>query len=236
MYLRSLKTTNKMSDLKRDIIIITGGSIDDTFACDFIKNLGNPYIIGADKGLLFLLRNGFVPDEILGDYDSVSRDDVKSFIDNDNIIKHEYRSEKDETDTQLAIIRATDLALEDKSFGNVHILGALGFRLDHILGSIHGLTYAYDRGIKVYIYDPHNKVYIAPKEHAIKKDTQYGNYVSFIPLNERVENLTLTGFKYNLENHTLTLQKSLAVSNEIVADVAHITYNTGYILCIEARE
>ena len=69
-----------------------------------------------------------------------------------------------------------------------------------------------------------------------EKDTQYGNYVSFIPLSEAVTGLTLTGFKYNLSDHTLTIHKSLATSNEILADSAHISYRDGYLLCIEALE
>ncbi len=220
----------------RDIIIVTGGSIDHTFACDFIKKHKDPYIIGADKGLLFLKDAGIRPCEILGDYDSVSRDEVSIFTEDPSIITHEFRSEKDETDTQLAIMRATELAKSDVSYGDVHILGALGTRLDHTLGSIHGLIFAYDRGVNVYMYDPHNKIYIAPRNFRIKKDTQYGNYVSFIPLTETVEGLNLSGFKYDLTDHTLTIQKSLGVSNELTSATACISYSSGYLLCIEALE
>lgn len=225
-----------MADYKRAVIIITGGSINDAFACDFINVHNNPYIIGADRGLLFLKNLGITPDEILGDYDSVSRDEVRSFFDNEKIIKHEFKSEKDETDTQLAIMRATELVCNDGSFGDVHILGAFGSRLDHTLAAVHGLTYAYDRGVRAYMYDLHNKVYIAPKDFCIKKDTCYGNYVSFIPLTETVTGLSLSGFKYNLSDHNLTIQKSLATSNEITADSGHISYKEGYLLCIEANE
>ena len=225
-----------MADQKRAIIIITGGSINDTFACDFINNHNNPYIIGADRGLLFLRDAGITPDEILGDYDSVTRDEVRSFFENEHIIKHEFKSEKDETDTQLAIMRATELVSGDGGFGEVYILGAFGSRLDHTLAAVHGLTYAYDRGVHTYMYDPHNKVYIAPRDVRIKKDTCYGSYVSFIPLTETVTGLSLTGFKYNLSDYTLTIQKSLATSNEILADTGHISYKEGYLLCIEANE
>lgn len=225
-----------MADRKRAVIIITGGSIHDAFACDFIKDHNNPYIIGADRGLLFLKKAGITPDEILGDYDSVSRDEVRSFFENERIIKHEFKSEKDETDTQLAIIRATELVCKDSGFGEVYILGAFGSRLDHTLAALQGLTHAYDRGVCAYMYDPHNKVYIAPKDFYIKKESCYGDYVSFIPLSEQVTGLSLSGFKYNLSDYTLTIQKSLASSNEIMADSGHISYKEGYLLCIEANE
>ena len=86
------------------------------------------------------------------------------------------------------------------------------------------------------MFDPHNKIYVAPKDYCIKKDACYGDYVSFIPLSEQVTGLSLTGFKYNLSDYTLTIQKSLASSNEITADSGHISYKEGYLLCIEANE
>lgn len=225
-----------MADQKRAMIIITGGSINDAFACDFINRHKNPYIIGADRGLVFLRNAGITPDEILGDFDSVTKEEVRSFFENESIIKHEYKSEKDETDTQLAIMRATDLVCNDPGFGDVYILGALGKRLDHTLATLQGLTFSYDRGVSVYVYDTHNKVYIAPKDFCIKKDTQYGNYVSFIPLSETVTGLSLSGFKYNLSDYTLTVNKSLATSNEISDGSTHVSYKSGYLLCIESKD
>ena len=225
-----------MADIKRAIIIITGGSVNDAFACDFINEYNNPYIIGADRGLLFLKNAGITPNEILGDFDSITREEVRSFFQDESIIRHEFKSEKDETDTQLAIIRATELVCKDSGFGEVYILGAFGSRLDHTLAALQGLTYAYDRGVRAYMFDPHNKIYVAPKDYCIKKDACYGDYVSFIPLSEQVTCLSLTGFKYNLSDYTLTIQKSLASSNEITADSGHISYREGYLLCIEANE
>ena len=225
-----------MADIKRAIIIITGGSVNDAFACDFINEYNNPYIIGADRGLLFLKNAGITPNEILGDFDSVSREEVRSFFEDESIIRHEFKSEKDETDTQLAIMRATELVCNDSGFGDVYILGALGKRLDHTLATLHGLTFSYDRGVSVYVLDTYNKIYIAPKDFHIKKDTQYGNYVSFIPLTETVCGLTLSGFKYNLSDYTLTISKSLATSNEIKEGSAHVSYGTGYLLCIESKD
>ncbi|MBR5337457.1 MAG: thiamine diphosphokinase [Lachnospiraceae bacterium] len=225
-----------MSDNKRDIIIVTGGSIDNLFAYRFLNKFENPYIIGVDRGLLFLKSAEVTPNEIMGDMDSVDHEEIKVFMENKDIIKRTFSSVKDETDTQLAISRATNLVEGNASFGEVHIIGGTGTRLDHVLAGIHGLTYAFDRGVNVYMYDPNNKIYLAPREYTIARTSQYGKYVSFLPVSEKVESLTLTGFRYNLKRYTLFIQKSLATSNMIVEEMATVKYRSGYLLAIESLD
>lgn len=228
---------SKKSDSKKSIIVFTGGSIDKAFACDFVCRHKDAYIIGVDKGLEFLDREGIRPDEIMGDFDSIDKKLLSKYESDNGIIRKYFKAEKDETDTQLAIIRATELVTESRGeLGPVYILGAFGKRLDHLLGSIHELTYSFDRGVGVYLMDKFNKVYMARKKYSIKKAEQYGQFVSFIPLTENVEGLTLKGFKYNLEGHTLTITRSLGVSNEIVENEAFISYKKGYLLALESVE
>ena len=57
-----------------------------------------------------------------------------------------------------------------------------------------------------------------------------------IPISEEVTSITLNGFKYPLSNYNLTVKNSLAVSNEIIDDIAEVRYETGYLLAIESRD
>ena len=52
-------------------LIVTGGSLDISWAKDFVRTINAEYIIAADSGLKYIDELGLVPDMILGDYDSV---------------------------------------------------------------------------------------------------------------------------------------------------------------------
>jgi thiamine pyrophosphokinase len=70
----------------------------------------------------------------------------------------------------------------------------------------------------------------------ISKKEQFGTYISLIPCTEKVTNLTLTGFKYNLTDFTLEGYTSLGISNEIVDDVAEIIFKNGILLVVESLD
>ena len=50
-------------------LIVTGGSLDISWAKDFVRTINAEYIIAADSGLKYIDELGLVPDMILGDYD-----------------------------------------------------------------------------------------------------------------------------------------------------------------------
>ena len=70
----------------------------------------------------------------------------------------------------------------------------------------------------------------------LKKDRQFGKYVSFFTMGDRVEGVTLTGFKYPLKDHTLVNSDEIGVSNEIQEDSAEITFRSGVVLMIMSKD
>ncbi len=70
----------------------------------------------------------------------------------------------------------------------------------------------------------------------MKKEQQYGTYVSLIPLTTQVTGVTLTGFKYPLTGHTLGGFSSLAVSNEIVEEEGVIELQDGILVLAESMD
>ena len=60
--------------------------------------------------------------------------------------------------------------------------------------------------------------------------------MSLIPLTSTVEGLTLTGFKYPLNDYTLPIGTSLGISNEIIEDIAHIEMEKGILIVIESKD
>ena len=61
------------------------------------------------------------------------------------------------------------------------------------------------------------------------------NFYSFFAL-EDVEDLSLKGFKYELDNYFLSHTSPLGVSNEIVKEEATLSYSKGKLLLIKTKE
>lgn len=214
-------------------LIISGGRLEDGFAASYIENYEFGLTIAVDSGMAFFYRKGWVPDYIVGDFDSVKPEILKSFLalgeGKPKILQ--FQPEKDETDTEIAIRTAIGLGC-----GPIHVLGATGSRLDHVLGNIHLLGMAMEQGVEVVLADPNNRIRMVKEGLVLKRDRQYGKYVSLLPFTPQVTGLTLTGFKYPLDNDTLECYHSLGVSNEITGEQAEISFQDGVLLVIESRD
>lgn len=213
-------------------LIITGGNIDTDFALSFIEKLKADYVIGVDRGLLFCYEQKIMPDYIVGDFDSLPNGILEWYKKNSNVPVREYNPMKDATDTMIAL----EKALELKS-SQIWILGGTGTRIDHVLCNIHILKNAYLAGVKAYLVDKHNRISLPVEKHFyLEKEEQFGEYVSFFPLGEEVEGLTLKGFKYPLDGYCLRNLEGLGVSNEIVDERAEVSWETGILVMIESRD
>ncbi|MCI8486306.1 MAG: thiamine diphosphokinase, partial [Clostridia bacterium] len=126
-------------------------------------------------------------------------------------------------------------AVELKS-DEIIILGAIGTRIDHLLGNIHVLKYALDSNIKCKIIDENNEIQLIDKTTIIKKKDITKKYISLIPLTEKVEHINLKGFKYELKNGALTMGSSLGISNEISKEEAIIEFGDGILIIINSKD
>lgn len=144
---------------------------------------------------------------------------------------HPYHPEKDNTDTDIAM----QLAIQLNSSA-ITIIGALGKRMDHAIANIHILKYALEAKIPCQILDKYNKIYLIDSNYTLYQDKIYGRYISFIPLTTTVEGIILKGFKYPLENSSLSIGLSLGISNEIVERVATIELKKGILVAIESKD
>lgn len=188
-------------------------------------------MIAVDKGLEAFYQLGITPNHVVGDFDSVLDDILKFYQNNPQVVFHNYHPEKDYTDTDIALKLAISL-----NSSSITIMGALGKRIDHTLANIHILTDALEAHIPCQILDSHNRIYLIKNNTTLYKNKLYGNYISLFPLTTTVEGLTLNGFKYTLNNHTLSIGKSLGVSNEILEPTATIELKNGILIVIESKD
>ena len=198
------------------VLILTGGTVEENFAKDYISKWNPDQVITADKGLLYAKRLNIKPDIILGDFDSCSKDIMQEFSTDKKII---VPCEKDDTDTGLAIQKAIETGADE-------IL---------VMGNFGQLFYAHSKGVKAELVDANNRIRVLNHEDTISKKDQFGKYVSLIPIYE-ARGVTLTGFKYPLKDHTLVFEQSLAISNELEAEEGIISFSEGKLLLIESRD
>jgi thiamine pyrophosphokinase len=212
-------------------LIVTGGSIDDRFAMQQIAKEQYEQIIAADSGIDFMQRNGITPQYIIGDFDSADAKSLSLYEEENKAKIIRLKPEKDDTDTEAAINIAIELGAT-----SIAIIGATGTRLDHVLANVSLLGIGLKRGIPIELLDEHNRVRMTDKRLTIRKDEQYGRYVSIIPYGGAAEKVNLTGFKYPLTDATLPLYSSLGISNEIKEEEAVIEFENSIIIVIESRD
>lgn len=202
--------------------------------CNVIADGMNIYcIVAVDAGLAAAEHLGLCPTAVVGDFDTVGPDVLDRYRKIPEILWDVHKSEKDETDTELAINTAAKLGCK-----RVIILGATGGRLDHELSNIHLLKMCLDMGIEAFIYDRYNKLYLLSGSKTFVKKNVYGKYVSLIPFTENVRGIRLEGFKYPLDGKDISIgvEAGLCVSNEVEEETARITFDEGILICIESRD
>ncbi|MCQ6560145.1 thiamine diphosphokinase [Paenibacillus mendelii] len=208
------------------ILIFTGGQLGG-WALDIITN--EDFLIGADSGALFLTQNGLRPNVSLGDFDSVSPEQLKAIREASHTTQDFDPIDKNYTDTELAFQVA--LAMQPKE---IVMLGALGTRFDHSLANVHLLRTAYEHGVPMVIMDEHNTIRMTANELVLQRSMF--PYVSLLPLTSVVRGITLEGFQYPLHEATLEIGQSLGISNAIVAAQGVVRIREGLLLVIESRD
>jgi len=222
-----LSNDQQVTSTPAHIAIVAGGTISEKIA-DQIRTMD--YIIGADRGALYLVQHNIIPDQALGDFDSVTEDErehirasSRKYMDCDAV-------DKNYTDTELAFNHA--LAMKPTQ---ITLFGVTGTRLDHTLSNIHLLRKAVDEGIKCQIVDEHNIIMLT--NSSVTLQTNSFPYVSLLPLSSTVTGITLTGFKYPLHDATLQIGQSLGISNEWDdGNTASVRVREGYLLIICSRD
>lgn len=213
-------------------VLICGGEINDEFSLVCLKQIKPDCIIGVDKGLEFCYRNHVIPDWILGDFDSISKEVIDWYREQQEIPIRQYKPEKDATDARLGMELALKLG-SDKIF----LLGATGGRLDHYMGNLQSLLITARKEKEGWILDEQNAITVRRAgKICIHKEEQFGKYVSFFSMGDEVTGLSLTGFQYPLDGYTLKNSDGIAVSNQLLDDCGIIEFETGYLMMVLSKD
>ena len=212
-------------------IIVSGGSIEKRCALELLENKKADFLIAVDRGLEFLFKEKIVPTHIVGDFDSIDQTVIEYYKSETLIPIREFNPVKDASDTEIAIRMAIELGVSE-----LWILGGTGTRLDHVMANIQTLMIAKEANVKAYIVDNHNKISLLSGKTVLEKNNAFGPYFSLFPLGGKVEELTIQGARYPLENHLLEPCDSLCVSNQFADEQVTIEYKNGTIILMETRD
>jgi len=183
------------------------------------------YIICTDGGYDIALEHGIHPDLLLGDFDS-----VKSSLPED-IETVRFNPEKDFTDLDLALKYSYESGID-----TVEIWGGIGGRLDHTIANIQLLSSYCNKFKKLSMLDGRNKCFCITANSLEKVTVPYENdcYISLFALSDEV-NVSASGVKYPLNNHSLKRIFPLGVSNEFTSDNAQISIENGTLLIVLSK-
>lgn len=183
-------------------------------------DFSNSFVICADGGIKHAKKLGITADVWMGDGDSLQDGEIpaKKAI--------EFPPEKDNTDTDLAVM----FALEN-GFRDIIIIGALGGRIDHEFSHFCLLKKILDSGGNGVLLDEKNTVTM--KNAGFELCDGKRQYVSFFPFGGDVANFSVKGLKYEAEGMTLSCDQVQASSNCFLDEKnAQITFDSGYVLVI----
>jgi thiamine pyrophosphokinase len=210
-----------------DGLIISSGSIKDyNILNEVIKDKN--FILCADGGIAHSINMNIVPNAVIGDLDSINQMG-RDFIKEHNIPIIKFPVEKDETDTELAI-----LYLIENNIKNITLIGATGSRLDHTIGNIYLLKRIKQLGAVGKIVDDNNSIYLV--HDYIKLKGKKGYYLSIIPITQDGLVVTLKGFYYPLNEDFIGFGTTLGISNRIIHEYGEIKIIKGEALIIEAKD
>ncbi|HEY3310993.1 MAG TPA: thiamine diphosphokinase [Anaerolineales bacterium] len=207
-------------------LIFANGDFDHP---ELVRSLVQPadVILAADGGARHAASLGLLPSAIIGDLDSLSASELRSYQQQAVQILR-FPVAKDETDLELALAHALHAG-----HNPILILGAFGGRLDQTIGNLAMLTSPQALRADIRLEDGLTEAFFVTSSALIHGSP--GETVSFIPWGLPVEAVSTAGLAYPLNAETLFPHRTRSISNRMLADDARVTIGAGLLLCIHIR-
>ena len=182
-------------------------------------------LLCADGGADTAKRYDLVPDYIIGDLDSISRESSAG-VDPTHIIRVD--ADNTGTDIQKVLRHAVALGISEAA-----LLGFTGRRTDHLLWNL-SVFKTFAEQIALRIVDEYCDLRLIGQR--IRFRATIGQKISLCPLNGPVDGITTTGLKFALQNESLVPGLRDGISNEVVADIVEIEVERGdLLLCVQRQ-
>jgi thiamine pyrophosphokinase len=190
-------------------------------------------VVAADGGARHAPPLGLTLDRWVGDGDSLDAT-AQAALEAAGVPLERARPDKDETDTELAILAALRLGAD-----GVVILGALGGRIDHALANIGLLSLPALAGRPAVILDAVSRLsqLVGPDSAGgpgvARLTGRPGDLVSLLPVGDTVVGVTTHDLQYPLRDEPLPAGTPRGLSNVIAGEGAWVSLRQGRLLVVE---
>jgi thiamine pyrophosphokinase len=192
------------------------------------------FVVAADGGARLARQLDLTIDRWIGDGDSLAPSELETLREA-GVPTDLVRQDKDESDTELAVLAAAEVA------GDISILGALGgLRVDHAIANLGLLAHPDLAGRTIRLLDDRSRVTLiqsldAERGRRIRAelDGRVGDLVSLLPMGDAVEGVTTDGLRYPLNDDRLVVGPARGLSNVRLSRRARVSIRTGRLLVVE---
>ena len=187
----------------------------------------NTVCLCADGGANFAFRYGKVPKLIIGDLDSIE-EKVLKFYKNENgkVLIKKFPKDKDFTDFEL-ILKEIEKIEENKNYlEKIFVVGGLGKRIDMTLSNL----FIMEKYQNLVFLQENEEIFYTENPFVLKN--KKGCEFSIIPISEKVEKLTLKGFKFDTDKIDVKRESSRLVSNVVCENEASVEFESGKLIII----
>jgi len=210
-------------------IIFANGTLNDPHQVLAALQEGD-MLIAADGGVRHCRTLGLVPVVVIGDFDSLSAEELSRLEPNGTQVIH-YPARKDYTDLELALQHAVSLEADE-----ILVFGALGARWDQTLANLllpaaPGLEH-----VRIRLLDGPQEIGLLRAGEAHTLSGQAGDTVSLVPLGGHAYGITTTGLEYPLSDGTLYFGATRGISNVMLGERATVRLEDGLLLCTIIHE
>lgn len=206
---------------KKYVIFLNG---EYKYSQEFIDKLvsENAVCFCADGGANFAFKYGKMPEVIIGDLDSIEKK-VLEYYKTKNILIKKFPKDKDFTDFELIL---KEISKDNNYMKKIFVVGGLGKRIDMTLNNL----FIMGKYKNLVFLQENEKIFYAEKSFILKNKKEYE--FSIIPISEKVEKLTLKGFKFETDKIDVKRENSRLVSNVILENEASVEFENGKLIII----
>lgn len=188
-------------------------------------------LICADGGANHALKVGRMPEVLIGDLDSISPENLE-ICRQKGVSIQQFPREKDETDLEIALEYAIcQLKSENPSLDSqiLWLYGAIGGRVDHLLGNLALLLHYHKKGFSIHLKDPLHEIYLLEGRGILKGHPR--QELSIIPITESARVAT-KGLYYPLKAEVLKQDSTRGISNVFAEEEAVVQVDEGIVMLV----
>ena len=196
---------------------------------DLKTHIGNyDFVICANGGSKIAYQQHIVPNLVIGDLDSLTKE-LRSFLLKHRVPFRKHPPEKDETDTELAIMYALKY-----HFCPIILYGLLGSRLDHLTANLFLVAALTKKGVKIEIVE--NRQTITFIKNQMTLTGKIGDLLSLVPFSEDCKDVTTCGLQFSLKKETLPVGTTRGISNVFTQNMVTVTLKAGLLMIVHTSQ